>query len=141
MAAILGVSGLVIGSFLGLASLRLPTGRDIVFGRSRCGGCGAPLTPQHMVPVVSYLCLGGRCGRCRSVIPARYPLIELAAAVVGAVAGATLSSPLAAGLAALSGWLGILSVVLLVEHRRAPHVLGAMLLLSIVATAVAARAT
>ena len=55
LALLMGGLGLIVGSFLGLVSLRLPRGEDIVVSRSRCGGCGRPLKPSgfdrhHPVP-------------------------------------------------------------------------------------------
>ena len=52
-AAILGGTGRFVGSFLGLVSLRMPRGEDVVFGRSCCGGGGRTLKPWGMIPVVS----------------------------------------------------------------------------------------
>ena len=86
-AAFLGGVGLIVGSFLGLVSLRLPRGEDVVFGRSRCGGCGQALKPWRMIPVLSWALSGGRCAECGSVIPIRYPLIELASGLIGVWAG------------------------------------------------------
>ena len=83
--------GLIAGSFLGLVSLRLPAGAPIVAGRSRCGGCGVPLSPWRLVPLLSYVVSRGRCAACAAPIPARYPLIEAACAAIGA--WAALSQP------------------------------------------------
>ena len=70
-AAFLGGVGLIVGSFLGLVSLRLPRDEDVVFGRSRCGGCGRTLKPWRMIPVVSWALSRGRCSDCGSDIPVR----------------------------------------------------------------------
>ncbi|HEX8661182.1 MAG TPA: prepilin peptidase, partial [Brevundimonas sp.] len=53
--------GLIVGSFTGLVSVRLPLGEGIVRGRSRCRGCGRVLAPWNLVPVVSYVAARGRC--------------------------------------------------------------------------------
>src|SRR5690606_500449 len=75
--------GLIVGSFIGLASLRLPQGRDVVRARSRCDGCGRRLGPVDLVPVLSWLASRGRCRTCAAPIPLRYPVIELACAALG----------------------------------------------------------
>jgi len=98
-----GVLGLVAGSFLATLVLRWPAGRT-VGGRSACDGCGAPLGPAELVPLLSYLMLGGRCRRCRTAIDPRHPVIELAAGAVGA--SALFIMPGIAGLSlAVAGWL------------------------------------
>jgi len=69
--------GLIIGSFLNVLVLRYRTGRSLN-GRSGCFSCNAPLSALELVPVVSWLFLGGRCRRCRSSISMQYPLVEVA---------------------------------------------------------------
>jgi len=123
LALILAGLGLIAGSFIGLVSLRLPQERDVIFGRSRCGGCDRPLPPQRMIPVASYVLARGRCGDCGSVIPLRYPLIELGCAAAGAWAGLSQPDILAAGLTALLGWQLILIAVVDAEHFWLPDVL------------------
>jgi leader peptidase (prepilin peptidase)/N-methyltransferase len=68
--------GLIVGSYLNVLIHRLPRGISTVFPRSRCPRCRAPIRPWDNVPVLSYLALGGRCRRCRAVIPWRYPAVE-----------------------------------------------------------------
>ena len=58
---LLGGLGLIVGSFLALVSVRLPEGEGVVGGRSRCRSCAAPIRPQHLVPIISWLVLRGRC--------------------------------------------------------------------------------
>lgn len=127
-AAMLAGAGLLAGSFLGLVSLRLPAGDGIVAGRSRCGGCGRPLAPWRLVPVLSYLASKGRCTACGSVIPLRYPLMESACAAIGA--SAALGQPSVAGavLTALLGWQLLLIAVVDAEHFWLPDRLTAPLL-------------
>ncbi|WP_117237940.1 prepilin peptidase [Thermus sediminis] len=70
------VLGLVVGSFLNVVVHRLPRGESLAYPRSRCPACGHPLGPQDLVPLLSYLALGGRCRYCRGAISPRYPLVE-----------------------------------------------------------------
>lgn len=76
------LAGLLFGSFAGLAGHRLPRGQGVVAGRSYCPACGEAIALRDLVPLVSWLALGGRCRRCRAPISPRYPLAELATAVV-----------------------------------------------------------
>lgn len=122
--------GLIVGSFIGLVSLRLPQGRGVVLGRSRCGGCDRPLPPQRLIPVLSYLFARGRCRDCNVAIPWRYPLIELACGGVGVWAALSQPGLLAAFLTAILGWQLILIAVVDAEHFWLPDVLTLPLLVS-----------
>ena len=80
--AVPALLGLVIGSFLNVVAYRLPRGESLARPASRCPGCGEAIRPYDNVPVLSWLLLRGRCRHCREPIPARYPLVELATALV-----------------------------------------------------------
>jgi leader peptidase (prepilin peptidase)/N-methyltransferase len=69
--------GLAIGSFLNVVIHRLPRAESVVFPRSHCPACDAPLAWFDNVPLLSYLWLRGRCRACSAVISLRYPAIEL----------------------------------------------------------------
>jgi leader peptidase (prepilin peptidase) / N-methyltransferase len=58
---------------------------NLMTPRSRCPSCGQPITALQNIPVISYLLLRGRCANCKAVIPVRYPLVELATALLAAV--------------------------------------------------------
>ncbi len=74
---VLGLFGLIIGSFLNVCIGRLPAGESIVSPPSRCPHCGKGIAWHDNIPVLSYLVLGGRCRGCRAPISLRYPLVEL----------------------------------------------------------------
>ncbi len=71
--------GASLGSFLNVLILRLREGISIL-GRSRCPGCATQLHPRHLVPILSWLALRGRCSFCKHPIHIQYPLVELASA-------------------------------------------------------------
>ena len=104
-ASILGVLGLLVGSFLNVVIHRLPkmmemrwaaecaelqgtASRDepetktppfnLMVPRSRCPHCGHQIRWFENIPVVSYMVLRGQCSNCHAPISPRYPLIELA---------------------------------------------------------------
>lgn len=113
-AALLGLLGLLVGSFLNVVIHRLPRMMELRWAaecaqlqgtadsaqattaepfnlmvpRSRCPHCGHQIRWFENVPVLSYLVLRGRCAGCSAPISARYPLLEL----------------LSAGLFAWCGW-------------------------------------
>ncbi|MEA2408822.1 MAG: leader peptidase (prepilin peptidase) / N-methyltransferase [Thermoleophilaceae bacterium] len=77
-----GLFGSVIGSFLNVVAWRVPRKESLVSPGSRCPHCGADVKPYDNVPVVSWLLLRGRCRNCGGPISPRYPLVELATALV-----------------------------------------------------------
>lgn len=119
-AAFLGGVGLIVGSFLGLVSLRLPRGEDVVFGRSRCGGCGRTLKPWRMIPVLSWALSRGRCSDCGATIPVRYPLIELGSGLIGVWAGLHSADFTTALMAGVLGWNLLIIALVDAEHFWLP---------------------
>jgi leader peptidase (prepilin peptidase)/N-methyltransferase len=102
------VFGLVIGSFLTVVVHRLPIMLErawqaettavesdvkpkpierynLAVPRSACPHCGHVLRPWENIPVVSFLLLRGRCAECHARVSARYPLTELATALLAAL--------------------------------------------------------
>lgn len=99
--------GLCVGSFLNVVIHRLPKMMEQAWKRearellglaavdepsvslarpgSRCPSCSAAIKPWHNIPLLGWLVLRGRCAACRAPISIRYPLVELSAAVVGAI--------------------------------------------------------
>ncbi len=97
--------GLCVGSFLNVVIYRLPVmlerqwqaeARMVLSGaspddaavaeeqppfnlmvpRSRCPSCDAQILAWQNVPVISWVLLGGKCAKCGTPIPKRYPLVE-----------------------------------------------------------------
>lgn len=75
----LSLLGLAIGSFLGMLTYRLPRGIPLS-GRSFCPHCKKKIRWFENIPVLSFVFLLGRCGRCGKNISWRYPLLELSTA-------------------------------------------------------------
>ena len=77
-----GIIGAAVGSFLNVCIDRLSSGRSISSPPSHCPACGHRLAAMDLVPVLSYLSLGGRCRYCASPIPRRLPVVEAGTGVV-----------------------------------------------------------
>ena len=75
------LAGLCFGSFVTLASWRLPRDEQVVNGRSRCPSCDRTLGVLTLFPVLSWLAQRGKCRYCKAKVSARYPLIELTQAI------------------------------------------------------------
>jgi leader peptidase (prepilin peptidase) / N-methyltransferase len=114
-AVVLGLLGLLVGSFLNVVIYRLPKMMErrwasecaelarsepdggngspteppfnLMVPRSRCPHCGHAIQWFENIPVVSYLVLGGKCRSCRAPISARYPAVELLTAALFAWCG------------------------------------------------------
>lgn len=73
--------GLGIGSFINVVVLRLHAQKSLT-GRSACPHCHHQLAWYWLIPVLSYLWLGGRCCYCRAPISVQYPLVETVTAAL-----------------------------------------------------------
>ena len=69
--------GITVGSFLNVLIYRIPKKEEFVKTRSHCMSCGYQLEWYDLIPIFSWLSLGGKCRKCKSKISAQYPLIEL----------------------------------------------------------------
>ena len=116
------VLGATVGSFLATILVRWPQGRSVVGGRSQCDGCGAALTVLELVPLVSFLVQRGRCRQCGARIDTRHFVMELAAALVGAIAVLAHPLPLALVSAVLGWWL-LVTAAIDVEEQWLPDLL------------------
>ena len=74
--------GLTVGSFLNVLLYRLPKGLGVAKGFSFCPRCNHRLMPKDLVPLFSYLFLGGKCRYCKAKISPQYPFVESLNAVL-----------------------------------------------------------
>lgn len=137
------VLGLIVGSFLNVVIHRLPVmmqrdwraqclaleGReppqaparyDLVVPRSRCPACEAQIRAVDNIPVLSWLVLGGRCRTCAAPISPRYPLVELAAAGLAALAAARFGLGWDLVGALLFGWALLAAAIIDLDHQLLP---------------------
>ena len=70
--------GLVISSFLGSLSYRIPRKISMLKPPSYCTSCMKRLNLFELVPVLSFIALRGRCRSCRKSIPVRFFIVEIA---------------------------------------------------------------
>ncbi len=104
-AALAGLLGLLIGSFLNVVIYRLPKMLErqwaadcatlqtdggspaapaadaepfnLMVPHSRCQKCGHVIRWYENIPVLSYLALRGKCSSCKTPIGMRYPVVEI----------------------------------------------------------------
>ncbi|MDZ4064999.1 MAG: prepilin peptidase [Coriobacteriia bacterium] len=82
----LALFGLAFGSFANVVIWRFPRGESLSEPGSHCPVCGHPVRWYDNVPLVSWGILRARCRDCGSRISFRYPLVELASAVLWVLA-------------------------------------------------------
>lgn len=136
--------GLVVGSFLNVVIYRLPlimesrwrkdccellevekeTQSDkplsLSTPNSHCPRCKAAIRPWQNIPVLSYLLLGGKCGNCGAAISMRYPLIELATALMTVALAAQYDASLALLGALIFTWSLVALTMIDIDHQLLP---------------------
>jgi leader peptidase (prepilin peptidase) / N-methyltransferase len=118
---VIGLLGLVIGSFLNVVIHRVPLRQSIVWPASHCPRCGAAIKPGDNVPLLSYLLLRGRCRYCGARISWRYPAVEALTGILFAAAAYEfgLGYSLLSALVLISVLISLAGTDL--EHRLLPN--------------------
>lgn len=80
------IFGLILGSFYTVVGERLPEGKSIVNPPSHCPNCNHRLGIMELIPVLSFIFLGGKCKNCKSKIPVLSTLIEILTALLFLIA-------------------------------------------------------
>jgi leader peptidase (prepilin peptidase)/N-methyltransferase len=111
LVALVGITGLAIGSFLNVVVYRVPAGMSVVHPRSACPNCGHEITARDNVPVLSWLLLRGKCRDCAEPISKRYPLVELAGAAAFVIVGIWAAPAIAAAPNALLAIAAVLRLL------------------------------
>ncbi len=78
----IAISGTVFGSFFTLAVHRIPKHQDITHERSYCPKCNHKLQFLDLIPVFSYIFLGGKCRYCGEKIRPRYLILEICSGLI-----------------------------------------------------------
>ena len=68
--------GTLIGSFLNVLIYRIPKGENFVTENSHCMSCNHRLYAKDLVPLFSWVFLGGKCRYCKAKISVQYPIVE-----------------------------------------------------------------
>ena len=74
--------GATLGSFYTLAVYRIPLKQDITHTRSYCPKCNHKLNFFDLIPILSYIVLGGKCRYCKNKIRPRYLILEILSGLV-----------------------------------------------------------
>jgi leader peptidase (prepilin peptidase) / N-methyltransferase len=126
---LLGVLGLVFGSFIATLAIRWPQGRSVSRGRSACDACGRELSASELVPILSYVVQRGRCRDCGAAIRPSHLVVEAIGCAIGVAAG--MVAPEVTGAAgAVFGWLLLTLAALDLAAFWLPNALNAALALT-----------
>jgi len=147
---IVAIFGLAIGSFLNVVIYRLPImlereWRDqaaeftscsetsetqsakqspprmtLSEPRSACPVCGTQITAWQNIPVVSWIFLRGRCATCKAKISARYPVVELATAILSGWVAWHFGFGVSAACALIVTWFLIALTGIDIDHQLLP---------------------
>ena len=136
--------GLTVGSFLNVVIYRLPLMMEsrwrkdccellevereanidarlsLATPNSHCPHCKAAIKPWQNIPVLSYLFLGGKCGNCGTAISIRYPLVELATALMTVALASQYEASLALSGAMIFTWSLVALTLIDIDHQLLP---------------------
>lgn len=79
------IFGSILGSFYHVIATRFTKGESIVSPKSHCEKCNHQLSWYELIPIISYLLLGGKCRSCKTNLPLSYLLMELCTGILFAV--------------------------------------------------------
>ena len=74
--ALFFVLGTIFGSFYNVVGYRVPKGESLLYPSSHCTKCMHKLGPLELIPILSFIFLGGKCKNCNEKISWFYPLFE-----------------------------------------------------------------
>lgn len=75
------VIGTIFGSFYNVVGYRVPKGESLLYPSSHCTKCNHKLTPLELIPILSFLFLGGKCKKCKDKISWFYPIFEFSSGI------------------------------------------------------------
>ncbi len=101
-------------------NLQLSAKYNLIVPRSACPHCGTQITATQNIPIVSWLLLKGKCSTCQAPISIRYPLVELATAVLSAVVAWRFGFTAQMASALLATWLLITLCMIDFDHQLLP---------------------
>jgi leader peptidase (prepilin peptidase)/N-methyltransferase len=143
---VVGLLGLLVGSFLNVVAHRLPIMMErewqahteslseqaattdaapaATFNlwkpRSACPKCGTAIRAWQNIPVISYLFLGGRCAHCKTPIALRYPLVEAAAGALSLIVAWRFGATPQLMAALLFTWAALVLTVIDIDRQLLP---------------------
>lgn len=79
------IIGTIFGSFYNVVGYRIPKGESILYPSSHCTKCNHKLKAFELIPILSFIFLGGKCNSCKTKISFFYPIFELLTGIAFAI--------------------------------------------------------
>ncbi len=144
--ALIGVIGLLIGSFLNVVIYRLPimmnrqwrkdcleylelendtphTVFNLSLPASHCTHCQTKIQPWQNIPILSYLWLHRKCAKCNASISWRYPVVEFLTAFLSMIVAWHFGYGEQAAAGLLLTWVLITLSLIDLDHQLLPDVI------------------
>ncbi len=118
---VMGLFGLLFGSFANVVIWRQPRGESIARPGSHCPGCNTPIAWYDNIPVLSWFVLRGRCRSCSNPISIRYPAVEFASGALFLLAAVTWGPSVRALFGAALFWFLLVLSMIDIDHMRLPN--------------------
>lgn len=83
------VMGTIFGSFYNVVGYRVPKKESLLYPPSHCTKCNHKLGTFELIPILSFLLLGGKCKKCKDKISWFYPIFEFSSGILFALSYAS----------------------------------------------------
>lgn len=117
--------GAAVGSFLNVLTSRYSEKsgfKKALRGRSYCDVCKRTLRWYELIPVVSFIALGGRCRTCKHRIPVSYFIVELLAGLVAVLVPLKIGFTFFAAIWVFAFWVLLLISVIDLRLKIIPDI-------------------
>lgn len=128
--AAMGLTGLLAGSLMNVVVYRLPlmirnpqTALSLWLPASHCPHCQHPVRWRDNIPLLSWLCLQGRCRDCQHTISKSYPATEAGVMLVFSLIALFFTPGLTAVGIAIFFWFGCAMSLIDLRHFLLPDLL------------------
>lgn len=81
--------GTIFGSFYNVVGYRVPKKESLLYPPSHCTKCNHKLGTFELIPILSFLLLGGKCKKCKDKISWFYPIFEFSSGILFALSYAS----------------------------------------------------
>lgn len=123
--------GACLGSFAGAVAYRIAHQKSWIIdknyssgvsqpARSSCPSCHHQLSIFDLIPVLSWVCLRGKCRYCEEPISVRYPAIELGGAIALVAFGLSGSGMISLAVFMITLPFCLVFCLLLLQHSKVP---------------------
>ncbi len=109
------VVGAIFGSFYNVVGYRIPKGQSLLYPPSHCTKCDHRLTPIELIPILSFIFLGGKCKVCKEKISWFYPIFEFSSGVLFALSYAVFGFSLECLLAIV--FISMLLIIIISDYQ------------------------